>query len=297
MSCGKPSLSVNVLWICTSFYFSLLEKRKEINAKGKKKNAWKIPGNTQVCLAVFSGLYLINTRTLRYVFWILFLDPQSQWSKDFGISRTFLLLKMHCENLSCNWNFALVTTDFLVMQLNADHIWTANKKFFCPQDTPGPSSCNDLCPSPSGDQRCVKLVVAPWEAWRDTRLGCQQKQQLCPLRYNEYHSVITILLFFLLACGLWQDHLLGSHQKKQLQRQIVWDDIRILTFLYNNSKPVTATLPDATRGMWTKFWGSFGARKQLWLLPIYFSLALKSWRSQVLEGPQQVCKSQRSVPS
>lgn len=74
--------------------------------------------------------YLINTSTLRYLFWILFLDLQSQRSEDFNISRTFFLLKICCEILFYSSKFALVTTDFLVPQLNADRIWTANKKLF-----------------------------------------------------------------------------------------------------------------------------------------------------------------------
>lgn len=84
---------------------------------------------------------------------------------------------------------------------------------------------------------------------------------------------MTIVFFFLLACGLWQDHLLGSHQKKQFQNQSVLDDTIVLILLCNNSKPVPATLPDATTGTGTEFWASFRAREQLWLLRIYLQFS------------------------
>jgi len=139
MSCGKPCLSIKVLWISTSFYFSLLLKSKVINTKGERclKNTreHRVTPDSLSCtvLFCFSQLtlfkqvsYLINTRALRY----LFLDPQSQWSEDFDISRTFFLLKIRSEKLSCSRKFALVATDFLATRLNTDHIWTANKKLF-----------------------------------------------------------------------------------------------------------------------------------------------------------------------
>lgn len=146
MSCEKPCLSRNVLWISTIFYFTLLEKRKEKNAKGKEKkkgslkNAREhtaVPDSLSWTVFYFSQLvlfkqvsYLINTRALRYVFWIVFLALQSQWSEGFDISWTFFLLKIHCEYLSCSRKLASVATDFLVTRLNTGHIWTANKKLF-----------------------------------------------------------------------------------------------------------------------------------------------------------------------
>lgn len=144
MSCGKPCLSIKVLCISTSFYFSLLEKKEGNKYKRKKKylkntrEHTAMPGslswNVLFCfsqLTLFKWVfYVIKTRAPRDVLWILCLDLQSQWCEDFDISGAFFLLKIHCGNLSYTWKFALVTAGFLVTQLNSDHIWTENKKLF-----------------------------------------------------------------------------------------------------------------------------------------------------------------------